>query len=233
MAVTSCDACGGKMNSEFAVCPHCGTRRPLTEQPRWSKDEIHALLATDPGARGAEPPRGMFQTLVMPHPATSGGGRIAELVLTGISLPLVIVGATAIGFTRRARHVTAPSGELVPAVTMTVFGGLGLIGQAPLVAIGVLVAAMWTRAWVRARAEAARGRDLMRIEPVAREPRPALAPARVVRDEPAATLPEPLAAPPAPAMVPLAVPAEPEVPPAAAARPEPPGEPSAEPRLLR
>ena len=156
MAVTSCDVCSGKMNSEFAVCPHCGARRQRSERPRWSKDEIHALLATDPGSRAAEPPRGMFQTLVMPHPATSGSARIAELVLTGISLPLVITGAVAVGISRRARHVTGASGEVVPAVTMTVFGGLGLVGHAPLVAIGVLVAAMWTRAWVRARAAASR-----------------------------------------------------------------------------
>jgi len=210
------------MNSELVVCPHCGARRQVSERPRWSKDEIHALLATDAGARGAEPPRGMFQTLVMPHPATSGTARVVELVLTGISLPLVIVGATAVGLTRRARGITGASGELVPAVTMTVFGGLGLIGAVPLVAIGGLVAAMWTRAWIRARAGAARGRDLMRIEPVAREPPRTLAPAKVVRDKPAA-----------PPLAPPAAPATPTAEPAAATGTEPAEEPGTVPRLLR
>jgi hypothetical protein len=238
MAVISCDGCGGKMNSELAVCPHCGVRRQLAERPKWSNDEIHALLATDRGVRDAEPARGMFQTLVLPHPATAGGVRIIELVLTAISLPLVIAGAATIGISRRARHVTGAGGEFTPALAMTVFGAVGLASHVPLAAIGVLVAAMWTRAWVRTRAGAVRGRDLMRIEPVPRASTPALAPARVVRDEPAAAKPE-LAAPPAaapaarsvtsPAASPAALPAAQAVLP----KPEPPSEPGAEPRLLR
>src|ERR1043166_604039 len=154
MATTSCDACGSKVNSELAVCPHCGARRKVSQRPGWSKDEIQALLATDATLRASEPPRGMFKTLVMPHPATSGGTRAIELVLTGLSLPLVIVGAGAIGLTRRARGIPGGSGELVPAVTMTVFGGLGLLGHVPAIAIVVLLAAMWTRAWIRASADA-------------------------------------------------------------------------------
>jgi hypothetical protein len=220
MAVTSCDGCGGRMNSELVVCPHCGARRARSEQPRWSKDEIQALLATDAASRAAEPPRGMFQTLVMPHPATSGRTRVVELVLTGISLPLVIVGAGSIGLIRRVRGITGGTGELVPAVTMTVFGGVGLLGQVPLIAIVALLAAMWTRAWIRAQADAARGRDLLRIEPVAREPSRALPAAHVVRDKPTA-------APPA-----LPEPVKPAAP-SAPAGPEPAGDPGDGPRLLR
>lgn len=190
MATIACDTCSGKMNSELVVCPHCGARRNVTAQPRWSKDEIQALLATDAVSRAAEPPRGMFQTLVMPHPATTGGTRIAELVLTGISLPLVIAGAGAIMLTRRARG-TAGSGELVPALTMTLFGGVGLIGSVPLIAIAALVTAMWARAWIRAHADTSRGRDLMRIEDVARPPRRALPAAQALRDRPAETPPAP------------------------------------------
>jgi hypothetical protein len=221
MATTSCDACGGKMNSELVVCPHCGARRKVSKQPGWSKDEIQALLATDAALRASEPPRGMFKTLVMPHPATSGSTRVVELVLTGLSLPLVIVGAGAIGLTRRARGIAGGSGELVPAVTMTLFGGVGLFGHVPAVAIAALVTAMWTRAWIRASADAARGRDLSRIEPVAREARRALPAAQLLRDAPAATEPAPPAAPQPPAV------------PAAVTGTEPPAEPGTGPRLLR
>ncbi|HEX7840030.1 MAG TPA: hypothetical protein VF469_21285, partial [Kofleriaceae bacterium] len=140
MAVISCDACHGKMNSELAACPHCGARRAVTERPKLSNDEIRALLATDPGVRAAEPPRGLFQTLVLPHPETSGGVRIAELVLTVFSLPLVIAGAASLGVTRRLARQKPTGGELIPAFAMTVFGGLGLLGHLPLFAIGVPVA---------------------------------------------------------------------------------------------
>ena len=216
MAVISCDACSGKMNSGLAVCPHCGARRAVTERPKLSNDEIRALLATDPGLRGAEPPRGLLHTLVLPHPATSGGARIAELVLTALSLPLVLAGALSIGVTRRLARHKSTGGELVPALAMTVFGGLGLLGHVPLLAVGGSIAALWTRALIRWRAGTARGRDLMRIERPRRERSPALPAARAMRDEPAIA----------------AKPGRPAAPPAVAPE-EPPLPSGAEPRLLR
>lgn len=203
MAVIACDACGGKMNDGLAVCPHCSARRALTERPKLSHEEIRALLVTDPVARSAEPARGMLQALVLPHPATSGGARIAELVLTVVGLPLVVSGALAIGLTRRARLTSASGGEVPPALAMTVFGGAGLLGLPPLL-VGASVAAVWLRALIRARTVAGRGGDLHRIEPPTRVPRPEPPPARVA-------------------------PAEPLAP----AAPSPPAESGAEPRLLR
>ena len=217
MAVIACDACGGKMNDGLAVCPHCGVRRALTERPKLSNEEIRALIVTDPVARSAQPARGMIQALVLPHPATSGGARIAEIVLTVIGLPLVVSGAIAVGLKRRARLTSVASGELAPALTMTVFGGVGLIGLPPLV-VGASVAAVWLRALIRARV-AARGGDLHRIEPPARVRGPELPPARALPAEPRAPAPPP--------------PAEPGPEPRAPAVPASPAEPGAEPRLLR
>lgn len=180
------------MNDGLVVCPHCGARRALTERPKLSGDEIRALLVTGPGGHDAAP-RGLMQTLVLPHPETHGATRLAELVLTVLGLPLVLSGAVALGLTRRKR-LTAPSGgELPAALTMTVFGGMGLFGvPAPLV--GASLAAVWLRALIRARTAARRRGDLHRIEPPPRE-RPAPLPARAARDEPVAPRPEPPAQP--------------------------------------
>lgn len=167
MAVIACDACGGKMNDGLAVCPHCGARRAVTERPKLSGDEIRALLATDRSARGAEP-RGLIQTLVLPHPATRGAARVAEIALTLLGLPLVISGAVAIALTRRARLTAAPGGELPAALAMTVFGGAGLLGL-PVALVGASIAAIWLRALIRIRSAHDRRADLHRIEPPPRE----------------------------------------------------------------
>jgi hypothetical protein len=177
MAVIACDACGGKMNDGLAVCPHCGARRALTERPKLSGAEIRALLATDRGLRDAEPPRGLLQTLVLPHPATRGAARLAELALTVLGLPLVVAGAVTLALTRRARLTAASGGELPPALAMTVFGGGSLFLRLPAAIAGAAIAAVWVRALIRSRADARRGRDLQRIEPPPRE-RPAPLPAR-------------------------------------------------------
>jgi DNA-directed RNA polymerase subunit RPC12/RpoP len=196
MAVIACDACGGKMNDGLAVCPHCGARRVLTERPKLSGDEIRALIATDPTARGE--PRGLMQILVLPHPATRGAARAAEIALTLLGLPIVLSGAVAIGLTRRARLTAAPGGELPAALTMTVFCGPGLfLVPAPLVVASV--AAIWLRAVIRIRSGARRGADLHRIEPPARvRPAPlseAIAPVAQVATPPtSARVPEPPAA---------------------------------------
>ena len=176
MAVIACDACGGKMNDGLAVCPHCGARRAVTERPKLSDDEIRALLATDPTARDLEQ-RGLIQTVVLPHPATRGAARIAEIALTVLGLPLVISGAAAIALTRRARLTAAAGGELSGALAMTVFGGVGLLGL-PVALVGASIAAIWLRAVIRIRSAADRRADLHRIEPPPCE-RPAALPAHV------------------------------------------------------
>lgn len=191
MAVIACDACGGKMNDGLAVCPHCGARRAVTGRPKLSGDEIRALLATDRSARDAEP-RGLIQTLVLPHPATRGAARLAEIALTVLGLPLVISGAAAIALTRRARRTAASGGELPAALAMTVFGGAGLLGL-PAVLVGASIAAIWLRALIRIRSAPDRRADLHRIEPPPRE-RPAPLPARVEPPAPVQA-PEPPARP--------------------------------------
>jgi DNA-directed RNA polymerase subunit RPC12/RpoP len=185
MAVIACDACGGKMHDGLAVCPHCGARRAVTERPKLSGDEIRALLATDPTARDGES-RGLIQTLVLPHPATRGAARAAEIALTLIGLPSVLSGAIAIALTRRARLTAAAGGELPAALTMTVFCGPDLF-LAPASLVGASIAAIWLRALIRSRSAARRGvdlhRDLHRIERPAPE-RPAPEPARSEPEEP-------------------------------------------------
>jgi hypothetical protein len=176
MAVIACDACGGKMNDGLAVCPHCGRRRAATGRPTLSGDEIRALLATDPAVRDGER-RGLMQTMILPHPATRGAARVAELALTVLGLPLVISGAAAIALTRRARLTAAPGGELPAAMVMTVFGGAGMLGL-PLALVGASIAAIWLRALIRNRSAGDRRVDLHRIEPSPRE-RPAALPAAV------------------------------------------------------
>jgi DNA-directed RNA polymerase subunit RPC12/RpoP len=174
MAVIACDACGGKMNDGLAVCPHCGARRALAGRPTLSGDEIRALLATDPTARDGEP-RGLMQALILPHPATRGAARAAEIALTLVGLPIVLSSAVAIALTRRARRAVAAGGELPAALTMTVFCGPGLF-LAPGWLVGASIAAIWLRALIRSRSAGRRGVDLHRIERPAPE-RPALEPA--------------------------------------------------------
>ena len=163
----ACDACGGKMNDGLAVCPHCGARRALTERPKLSGEEIRALLATDRSTRDREP-RGLVQALVLPHPATRGAARLAEIALTLVGLPVVVSAALALALTRRARLTAASGGELSAALTMTVFSGSGLfLVPTPLVVASI--AAVWLRAVIRIRSAGRRGVDLHRIDPPARE----------------------------------------------------------------
>jgi hypothetical protein len=146
----------------------------------------------------------MFETLVLPHPATRGAGRVAELVLTAISLPLVLAGVGLALTRRRSLHRVRSSsaGELTWAFAITVFGVL-FLRLLPVVWVAVPIGAVWARAVIRVRARGARGRDLQRIE---RVEKPVLPAARVLpaagasptsRD---ATLraPDPSPAPPAP-----------------------------------
>jgi DNA-directed RNA polymerase subunit RPC12/RpoP len=175
MAVIACESCGGKMNDGLAVCPHCGKRRALTERPKLSGDEIRALLATDKSTR-ERAPRGLIQALVLPHPATRGAARLAEIALTLVGLPVVVSAAAALALTRRARLAAASGGELTAALTMTVFCGSGLF-MVPAPLVGASIAAVWLRAVIRIRSAARRGVDLHWIDRPERE-RPALPPER-------------------------------------------------------
>jgi len=191
MAVIACNACGGKMNDGLLVCPHCAARRALTERPKLSGDEIRALLATDATTRETGS-RGLIQALILPHPATRGAARVAEIALTVIALPLVVGAAITLALSRRARLTVSAGGELPAALAMTVFGGAGLLGV-PVSLIGASVAAVWLRALIRSRSGARRGVDLHRIDPPHLDG-PAVPPALPERVAPPAA-PEPLATP--------------------------------------
>ena len=163
--MTTCDACGNKVNDQAAVCPHCGKRRIAASLPgaKPSKEEIIALLAMQTSAR--PPSEGLFQTLLLPHAATSGGARMVELACTVISLPLILAGITTFMFGRKSSE--ASRGELAPVIRMTLFGTLGLVSllgfagvaTGTMIAItGVSLAALWTRGLIRA--SAAKGPEL-------------------------------------------------------------------------
>ncbi len=174
MAAIPCEECGKKMNSELVVCPHCGARRAVAPAPaKLSKEDVQALLLTDPSSRPAES-RGLFETLVLPHRATRGAARAAEVALTVVSFPLVAAGSLAVALAARRtrRAVETTTGEITPVLAMTVFGGLALISL-PLVYVAIPVVAIWTRAVIRIRAARAEYGDLHRI---ARPEKPARLP---------------------------------------------------------
>lgn len=170
--VVPCEACGGRMSAEAIVCPHCGKRRaagPLAGS-KLSGDEIRALLLTDPTHREPDVGRGWLAMLVLPHPATSGGARTAELGLTVLSLPLVVAGTLSLALSRR-RRTQQMEGELAPVLAMTVIGGLGLwsvlgllgiSGATMALLLGGSLAALWARGIVRARSTTSRSGELER-----------------------------------------------------------------------
>jgi hypothetical protein len=152
MSATDCAACGKRVHVDAAVCPHCGARRARGSlaAAKPSKDELLALLATDP-THSAARPRGVIATMLLPHPGTAGLARAVELALTVVALPLVLAGIVGIALVRLSFRspVFALTGEAVPALLMTIFGGLALWGVAPLPLVGASIAAVWLRALVR------------------------------------------------------------------------------------
>ncbi len=165
MAVTTCDACGNKVNDQAAVCPHCGKRRIAVSLAgaKPSKEELVALLAMQNSAR--PPSEGLFQTLLLPHPATTGTARLVELVCTALSFPLILAGVSTFMFGKKSSE--ASRGELAPVVRMTLFGTLGMVSvlgfagvaTGTMLAItGISLVALWTRGVIRASAN--KGPDL-------------------------------------------------------------------------
>lgn len=173
MAVEPCTKCGKPKNDEAAVCPHCGARKggaaatgELGKQ-QLSQAELRALLLTSKLSQ-AEPSQGLISTLVLPHPGTEGGARLAELTLTVLCAPLILVGTLAVALRNRIRgKAISTVGEATPVLVMVLFGSfsldlvlslLGVSGTGRLV-IGVgSVVGLCVRAVIRARA-GRRGRE--------------------------------------------------------------------------
>jgi hypothetical protein len=224
MAVTDCEACGNRVNSQAVVCPHCGARRAKVTMAdaKLDKDEIRALLITD-NQPVVDDGRGLASTMFLPHDQTTGRARTLELALTVISAPLVASGLITIVLGRRRlrRRLLAAKGEAISALVMSFFGGLGLYSIADLLKLPALpitavsIVAVWIRALIRSNAASWRTREMAQLAKADEAPRasaPKLPQARAV------TAPSPVVRPSAPIEAPKAEPAT------------PPGE---EPRLLR
>jgi hypothetical protein len=227
MAATDCASCGNRVNVEAVVCPHCGTRRATVTMAdaKLNKDEIRALLTVNTKGGEEDTGRGLLATMFLPHEQTIGRARTAELVLTVLTAPLVIIGIVGIALGRRRlrRRLFAAKGEAISAGVMTLFGGISFYSLVDLLKgpAGVLTAisivALWVRAMIRSNAGSWRTREMTQVakpdkpEP-ARKSMPKLPPARAV------TAPSPVVRPSAPVQAPKVE------------APTPSGE---EPRLLR
>jgi hypothetical protein len=185
----ACETCRKPMSAAAARCPHCGAlqaRAPASTHAGArerggekkalrdvSADEARAMLAVAAAREGrgveaaaADQDPSLIAWLLLPHPRSSGGARMAEIVLTVLALPLVA--ATAFGAflawrtILRARRLGHPSlaQQTVFASGIFVLGtslwatGLGL-GTAIGVTVGCVVAVV-IRAVIRSRS-AARG----------------------------------------------------------------------------
>lgn len=199
MAATDCSSCGNRVNTEAVVCPHCGARRASVTMAdaRLNKDEIRALLTVNTIGGEEDSGRGLLATMFLPHEQTTGRARAAELVLTVLAAPLVIVGTLAIGLGRRRlrRKLFAAKGEAISAGVMTLFGGLSFYSlvdllKGPAVAFtAITIVALWVRAMIRSNAGAWRTRAMSELaRPETPAPAvPKLPPARAV------TAPSPVA----------------------------------------
>ena len=190
MSAVPCPSCSQPMNAAAVVCPHCGARRAGAAVglagKALSNDEVKALITVH-GADAA-PVQGVLPTVILPHPTTHGRARAIELTCTVIALPMVILGALSLVFSRRRTRRTAEqtTGEVAPVLAMSGLGGLGLysvlslagIGlTGSLAVIGVSIGALITRAVVRSHASMERSRNLDRLakpddEPAPRSSRP-------------------------------------------------------------
>jgi len=190
MAATPCASCGGKMHEAAVVCPHCGVRRAVAAKPAYSKDEIHALLATAPASKPIE--RNAVAAFVFPA-RPSGVARLAELALTAIAAPAMAAGVAVWRLRARFSRATASAtlNEVEPVLWATIYAEVPIhfmhsmwLGLAP-------IAALWIRLVLRSSAVHARSRALLRLAPGEPAPPPAALPAaRVV-----AAPPEPIAPP--------------------------------------
>src|SRR5258706_1788346 len=175
MSSVPCEDCGQPVNTSSAVCPHCGMRRNNVSPGvagKLSKDEIRALVVVGDAGHGQEPSQGLLPTQILPHPATTGLARAAELLLTVVSFPMVAAGTLMIAVTRRASHrrkLQTTSGEVAPVVVMS---GLSLpmyltiFGMTPL-GFGLTVgsiACLATRGMIRSGAATANSRELTRMD---------------------------------------------------------------------
>jgi hypothetical protein len=237
--MANCGACGQPVNDAVAKCPHCGEKQVRAGAPTYSRAEIQALIDNDEAYSAHTGSSAIFKSLLSPHKHTKGFMRVLELVLTGITLPAVVIGAFGIALlgARRSKGAFSTTGEIAPVVVMTLLGGgtiaMWLGGQYAILAIG----AMWARAAVRLISSGQRERELIELDQrdaakraLAAGPAPALPPSR-----PSAP---PVAAAPLPAARAVSSPVRPSAPvvvkePIKAPEPVKQTDPNDEPSILR
>ena len=120
------------MSSDAAVCPHCGKHRdPATTgggsglaKVKMSPEELRALATVT--APDADSARGLVETLLLPHPGTTGGLRVVEIALTVATLPLVLSGLAMLSLRRLVSRTSAGIGESGAVLLMAVVGGTSL-----------------------------------------------------------------------------------------------------------
>jgi hypothetical protein len=186
MAATDCKSCGGKVNVETVVCPHCGTRRPDAVRPTFSKEEVRALLVTNDIASKAGD-RGIAATLVFPHPEVYGSLRWVELAMTVLCAPLVLVGIALTMLGKRwLAALNSRLGEIFLAGVMTC-AGLSFAKMLSAMGVGhpvffalVSVGALWTRTAIRLHTIPDHSADLLTVAKPVRRPRAIAAPPPIV-----------------------------------------------------
>lgn len=133
------------------MCPHCGQKREGVK-PTYTKAEIQALIASDEVLHGNEDSFGLIKSLIAPHKHSHGIARVLELVLTGLTLPAVLIGALGIAAFRGRKARTAllsTTGELLPVFVMTLVGGGAIWQLLGYDYAALAITAMWARAAVR------------------------------------------------------------------------------------
>src|SRR5580692_185347 len=124
MSAVACPSCGNKMSDSAAVCPHCGKHRDPAAtagggglaKVKMSPDELRALATLT--APDVDSERGVIETLLVPHPETTGSARTLEIVLTVATLPLVLSGLGLVGLRRLVARNRPKIGEAGAGVMM-------------------------------------------------------------------------------------------------------------------
>ncbi|HTL38345.1 MAG TPA: hypothetical protein VL326_34680 [Kofleriaceae bacterium] len=208
------------MNDAVAKCPHCGEKQVRSAPAAYTRAEIQALIDNEEAYAAHTGTSAIFKSLLSPHKHTKGVMRLLELVLTGVTLPAVVIGAFGIALlgARRSKGAFSTSGEIAPVVVMTILGGGTIAMWAGGSYAMVAISAMWARAAIRMISAGQREREMIELDqkdaakralasgpapalPSSSTPKPAqpvaaLPPARVVSEQarpstPALRTPEP------------------------------------------
>jgi RNA polymerase subunit RPABC4/transcription elongation factor Spt4 len=133
MAAIACGACGKLMNSQAVVCPHCNARRGASAgDAKLSTDEVRALLVLNTAKSDRSPPPASVLGLALPQRDRHGLLPLADVLLTIVCAPLILIGLVSVAFMRvfsrmrrRAAERDLP-GASSGIATICISGGFGL-----------------------------------------------------------------------------------------------------------